>query len=265
MGNTPAPVLLEAGLCLAWAETCDSSLKSRDLSQEPVQKPRERFICHPCSTRGMEGHILAPALLPSRSAQDAPSQDMPLLAPGALRQLMLLFLLLIPLLGTGPWIALVCITAVRPSQLGLRSRGRRLPALLLPLRGRVQGSALRLGSGGDGEGKGLCEQTALLRRAGAHGEAGVGLCSVVREPVFRLGESGRAVVAEMFPGNYHHRQGWVWGQEWGQPAARAGALHLSSPAPLCLLPQAAQSCHAEGALAACPLPITPPQKPVRFP
>lgn len=101
----------------------------------------------------MEGHILAPALLAPQPARDAPSQDVPLLGPGALRQLMLLFLLLIPLLGTGPWIALVCIRAWEAEPAGREELGWRLPALFFPLQGRVQGSAL--GSGGDGEEKGL--------------------------------------------------------------------------------------------------------------
>lgn len=157
---------------------------------------------------------------------------------------MLLFLLLIPLLGTGPCVALVCVRASRPSQLGARRWGWSCLAVLLPLRGRVQGSTLWLGSGGAGKG-----QTGLHRRA--HREAGDGLCSVVCQPVVRLGENGWAVVAEMFPRSHHHcHQGWVWGQEDGQQ-------HLFFPVPPCPLPQGARSHHAEG-----PLPITSLQKPV---
>lgn len=250
-----------ASECLTWAETCDRSPKSQGLSQDPMQEPRESFICRPHSIDGMEGHILAPALLAPQSAHDAPLQGVLLLASGVLRQLMLLFPLLIPLLGTTPWIALVqgCIRASRLSQPGVRSQGRRLPALLLPLEGRFQGSALCLRFGGDGEEKGLRGQTALWRRAGAHGEAVVRLCSMVHKPVFRLGESGWAVVAFSREPPLPPSMGLGAG---GQAAARAGALHLSFPAPLCPLPHGAQSRHAEGALAACPLPISSPQKPV---
>lgn len=158
---------------------------------------------------------------------------------------MLLFLLLIPLLGTGPSIALVCVRASRPSQLGARRWGWSCLAVLLPLRGRVQGSTLWLGSGGAGKG-----QMGLHRRMGDHGEAGDGLCSVVSQTVVRLGESSRAVVAEMFPNSHHRHQGWVWGQEGGQQ-------HLFFPVPPCPLPQGARSHRAEG-----PLPFTSPQKPV---
>lgn len=186
-----------------------------------MQDPRERFICHPRSIRGVEGHILAPALLAPQPARDAPSQDVPLLGPGALRQLMLLFLLLIPLLGTGPWVALVCIRAWSLSQLGMRSWAGGCLRSSFCSEGEFK--AQPLGLVAMGKGKGSRGRTAPWRKAGAHWETGAGLCSAVHEPVLRLGESD----------------------------------HDQHP-----LPQGAKSHHAEGALAACPLPLTSPQKAV---
>lgn len=128
LGNAPVLLLLEAGLWLVGASSgqrpATAARKARISPRNPYGSPG----------RGLSATLTAPIgwrgtswPLASRSAQDAPSQDMPLLTPGALRQLMILFLILIPLLGTGPWIALVCITAVRPSQPGVRSQGWRLP------------------------------------------------------------------------------------------------------------------------------------------
>lgn len=128
LGNAPVLVLLEAGLWLVSAlpgqRPATAARKARISPRNPYGSPGRGLSATLAAPMGWRGTSWP---LASRFAQDAPSQDMPLLTPGALRQLMLLFLSLIPLLGTGPWIALVCITAARPSQLGVRSQGWRLP------------------------------------------------------------------------------------------------------------------------------------------
>lgn len=128
LGNAPVLLLLEAGLWLVSASSgqrpVTAARKARMSPRNPYGSPGRAGAATLAAPIGWRGTSWPPA---SRSAQDAPSQDMPLLTPGAPRQLMLLFLILIPLLGTGPGIALVCITTARPSQLGVRSLGWRLP------------------------------------------------------------------------------------------------------------------------------------------
>lgn len=70
--------------CLTWVDTNGSSPESQDQSQRLTQEPRERFIICPRGTRGMEGHILAPALPASWSAQDALSRAVLFLVLGTL-------------------------------------------------------------------------------------------------------------------------------------------------------------------------------------